>query len=135
MDHMNEVARRKVNGPVGWEIFRWERIGSGMDFVVEGGVPRLLTRGPRKGQKTWDGDRSKTVVAETEIAAELERYETKTGNCGDCGGTGAVFAGWSEKEGTRTRPCRRCGATGKSPNTQAEGRGTRTLPRMVGGKI
>lgn len=116
MDHMNEVARRKVNGPEGWEICGWERLGDGRDFVVEGGVPRLLTRGPRKGHKRWDGPRLKTVVTGAEIDAEHARYEADTGNCGDCGGTGEVLAGWSAKDGTKLEPCPRCGATGKTPN-------------------
>lgn len=115
MDHMNEVARRKVGGPEGWEICIWERIGEGRDMVVSGGVPRLLTRGRRKGQMTWDNPLQKAVVTAAEIAAEHSRYEAETGNCGDCYGTAEVFARWSAINGTETKPCQRCGSTGKAP--------------------
>jgi len=123
MNYMNEVARRKVNGPDGWEICVWKRIGDGRDFVVEGGVPRILTRGPRKGRKRWDGPRLKTVVTGAEIDAEHARYEAETGNCGDCGGKGEVFASWSVTDGTMMRPCQRCNATGKTPNGGGNGVG------------
>jgi len=120
MNHMNAVAKRKVGGTEGWEICAWERIGDGRDFVVEGGVPRLLKQGPRKGRKTWDGPRQKTVVT---IDAEHARYEEETGNCGDCGGTREAFQSWSAKDGVKMKVCSRCAGTGKRPNAKVSGAG------------
>lgn len=33
-----------------WTPFRWEVIGKD-DMLITGGVPRILTRGPNKGQE------------------------------------------------------------------------------------
>ena len=123
MNHLDEVARRKVAGPEGWEVCGWERIGTGNDLVVEGGVPRLLKAGPKKGKKTWrDVPVQKAVVTEAELKAEHARYEAETGNCGDCFGKGEVFASWSASEGVKHRPCKRCEGTGKTPNAELTGR-------------
>lgn len=117
MSHLDEVARRKVNGPEGWAVCAWERIGN--DLVVTGGVPRLLKAGPRKGESTWrDVPTQKVVVTEAEIDAEKARYEADTGKCSDCMGKGDVLASWSVAEGIKYRPCKRCGGTGKPPNAQ-----------------
>lgn len=110
MSHLDEVARRKVNGPEGWVVCAWERIGDGNDLVVTGGVPRMLKAGPRKGKPTWrDVPTQKAVVTKAEIEAEKVRYEADTGKCGDCMGKGEVFASCSVAEGTKYRPCKRCG--------------------------
>lgn len=120
MSHLNEVARIKVGAPAEWEVFAWEVIGDTRDLVVIGGVPRLLKRGPRKGQKTWDGPRQSAVVTRAELDAEHARYESATGNCGDCLGGGEVFAGWSAKDGTKMKPCHRCAGSGKRPEDAQE---------------
>ena len=125
MDHLGTVARRKVGGSPEWEYFKWERVGEGRDFIVEGGIPRLLKSGPRKGEKTWkDCACQKTIVSGAEIDAEHARYEAETGKCGDCGGTGEVFSSWRAGEGTKMKPCKRCNATGKTPNAEVSGAGT-----------
>lgn len=117
MSHLDELARRKVAGPEGWEVCGWERVGGGNDLIVEGGVPRLLKAGPKKGKKTWrDVPTQKVVVTGAELEAEHARYEEQTGKCGDCYGHGEVFASWSVAEGTKYRPCKRCGGTGERPN-------------------
>lgn len=117
MSHLDEVARCKVNGPEGWAVFAWERIGDGNDLVVTGGVPRLLKAGPRKGKPTWrDVPTQKAVVTGAEIEAEKARYEADTGKCSDCMGSGQVFASWSQAEGKKYRACGRCGGTGERPN-------------------
>lgn len=119
MGHLEEVARRKVNGPDGWAVCRWERIGAGNDLVVTGGVPRVLKSGPRKGRLTWrDVPTQKAVVTGAEIEIEKVRYEANTGKCGDCMGNGEVFASWSAAEGIKHRPCMRCGGTGERPNNR-----------------
>lgn len=121
MSHLDTIARRKVSGPDGWEVCGWERIGGGNDLVVEGGVPRLLKSGPKKGKKTWrDVPVQKAVVTSDELKAEHARYEAETGNCGDCYGKGEVFASWDHVEGTKYRKCERCGGTGERPNVRAK---------------
>ena len=117
MNHFESVARRKVGGEPEWECCRWERIGEGRDMLIEGGIPRLLKSGPRKGMKTWQGQNTqKAVVTGEEIEAEHSRYEAETGNCGDCFGKGNVFARWSMANGTETKACSRCNCSGLKPS-------------------
>lgn len=52
-------------------------------------------------------------VTEADVEAACARYETETGRCRDCFGTGGEFAGASLADGVRLRPCRRCRETGK----------------------
>jgi len=117
MNHMEAVARRKVGGADDWQYCRWERIGEGRDMIVEGGIPRTLKSGPRKGERTWRGQPTqKAVVTGDEIDAEHARYEADTGNCGDCFGSGQVFARWSKANGIEKKTCQRCGGTGAKPS-------------------
>src|SRR5690349_4628420 len=51
-----QIARERLGMPT-FEICIWERVGptSGpyVGCLVSGGEPRILTRGKRKGQKSW----------------------------------------------------------------------------------
>jgi hypothetical protein len=115
------ISRRKLDETPDWESFAWTRIGDmdgkkmPMDFLVKGGVPRLLKSGPRKGEKTWrDAKTRECLVTEVEINAEMARYETETGNCSDCGGSGKEWAGWSADGGTKYRACNKCDGSGRA---------------------
>ena len=122
--HLDAVARRKVSGPDGWEVCAWERIGDTGDLIVQGGVPRLLKSGPRKGEKTWrDGPVQKAVVTRAELDAEHARYEAETGKCGDCYGRGEVLKSWSAAEGLKHRECKRCAGSGNAPTEAARAAG------------
>lgn len=110
ISHMDAVAIRK-SGIVGWEPFQWQAAGN--DSILTGGIPSLLTRGPRKGRKTWDGKGTSVVVTRDEVIAEQMRYMAETGNCARCYGTGEVFASWHHIEGTKLKPCTTCAGTGK----------------------
>lgn len=109
--HTDAVAIRKA-GIEGWEPFAWEIIGTD-GMLITGGIPRLLTRGPRKGKKTWSGcASSKVVVTRSEVDAEEVRYVAETGNCGKCYGIGRELVGWSVAEGEKFSPCKACGGKG-----------------------
>jgi Zn ribbon nucleic-acid-binding protein len=111
--HINTLAIRKA-AIEGWEPFRYERIGKD-GFLLTGGIPRLLTRGPNKGKKTWDNKTaSKVVITDAELFAEKARYTAETGNCPQCYGKGEMFASWHVETGTKHRPCADCGGTGKA---------------------
>jgi hypothetical protein len=116
MNHMEPVARRKAGGNEAWEVCAWERVGKD-GVIVEGGIPRVLKSGPRKGKKTWrDMPTQKVVVTVAEIDAEHARYEADTGTCGDCFGKGRVFARWSQANGVEMKECGRCKGTGIAPS-------------------
>ena len=57
----------------------------------------------------------RVIVTKAELQAKAAVYETETGKCWDCKGTGQVWAGWSKADGTRYRDCPRCNATGNAP--------------------
>jgi hypothetical protein len=110
--HMDAVAIRK-SGVEGCEPFKYGAVGD--DSVITGGIPKVLTRGPRKGRKTWDGCKeSPVVVTRVEQADEEARYVAETGNCGKCYGEKQTFASWDHIEGTKYRECRKCAGTGKA---------------------
>jgi hypothetical protein len=111
IDFVAVVAARK-SGVRGWEAFKCDDAGN--DNVVQGGVPRELTKGPRKGKKVWSGSTSTVVVTQAEVALEKLAYASRTGKCAECCGTGRRMVRWSSADGPRHEKCRTCGGTGKA---------------------
>lgn len=74
---INSIARRKLGTPNDWEVFRVEWIGD--QILCEGGIPRVITRGPKKGRKRWDKcETRRVIISRNEIEAE------KKSNNGSC---------------------------------------------------
>lgn len=73
-DWIQKAVERVHNPPAGWAWCRSEVIGERPNhvFVIEGGIPRVLTRGPRKGRRTWKGSELTTYVI-TPAQLEQER--------------------------------------------------------------
>lgn len=118
-DWIDVVARKKLGQPQEWRWCKFEAIGDTDDCLVEGGVPRLLQKGKNKGRPTWrDSVLSKCVVTRSEMDQAKADYETETGKCNECAGSGQRYVGWSRDTGKRFRPCVRCNATGKAPGVQ-----------------
>lgn len=127
-DHISVVALRKAREVLrrpadidGWEAFKFETVADA--YLIEGGVPRLLQTGPRRGQKTWRGSRiTRVIVTKAEVSAERRRYEAETGSCARCmgSGSGEVLTGWSRKGGDRLSVCPRCHGTKHAPNDASE---------------
>lgn len=101
--HLTAIAISK-SGIEGWEPFYWRAV-SKSGFLVRGGIPRPITQGPRRGQKTWR-DVATTTVALTRADFDKAKaqYIADTGNCPFCVGTG------------RSGPskCRPCAGSGKA---------------------
>ena len=115
IDFVEIVARKKLNQPQEWQMCGWERIGDSYDLLVEGGIPRLLKSGPRKGMRTWrDSKINKVCVTEAEEIQEKLNYEKETGKCCKCSGSGSMWYEWNHIDGNKYKPCNRCGATGKA---------------------
>lgn len=122
----DDIAKSKVSDPK-WEPFSFKAVGdrdTGGVLIV-GAEPRIITRGPRKGQMSWrhirKGDEIETFVAESEVRAAERAYETETGNCYECGGGGQQWDGWDHIKGTKYRTCSRCNGTGNA-RAKAESR-------------
>lgn len=115
--HMDAVAIRKA-GIEGWEPFKWERAGE--DFIITGGIPRLLKSGPRKGRKTWDGKGTSVVVTRAEVEAQAAAYAAETGNCPECYGSGEVFKSWHHIDGTKYKTCSKCKGSCKAEASKGD---------------
>ncbi|MBI6948770.1 hypothetical protein [Pseudomonas koreensis] len=116
---LNVVARKKLGQSEEWRWCKFEMIGDTDDCLVEGGIPRLLQSGKRKGQPTWhDSKLTKCVVTKAEHDQAKVDYEAETGKCCKCAGSGLWLSGWGVDTGNRFKPCVRCGATGKAPEVQ-----------------
>ena len=110
------TARDKAGLGVEWETYMVEVMPpyrAPYVYHVGLGIPRLLTRGPNKGRKRWDGPREELWLSGAEVEARAEQYERETGNCRECMGDGKTLARWSATEGTTYRECSRCKGTGK----------------------
>ena len=73
---ISEAARRKLGASAGW-LFKSSRvIGTGPSrmYLVTGAVPRVITRGPRKGQGTFGGVALDEVVI-TPAELDAVRHE------------------------------------------------------------
>lgn len=115
LNSYERVARRKLKiTDEAWTWCNLQRCGPDAT-KVEGGVPRLLKSGPRKGRPTWrDTKLDVCIVTDAEVAADRKEYEATTGNCFECTGTKQVC--WSvSTEGRKYKACPRCNATGVAP--------------------
>ncbi len=112
----HEAHAREILGlPPEWQAYLWEVKGIGI--YIEGAVPNgVFKRGKRKGHTNWklrDKNTEAAITIPNDRHREwLRRWETDTGKCHHCKGTGQEFAGWSVSEGVKRRDCGRCGATG-----------------------
>jgi hypothetical protein len=52
-DWIQLTIARKFTLPSGWAWCRSTVIDGSGHFLVEGGIPHTITRGPRKGRRTW----------------------------------------------------------------------------------
>lgn len=117
-EHLKRAALKKLSsgGPVppDFEFFHYKVLP--FDGIqLQGGVPRILKSGPRKGQKSWDRKQARiTIVTAAEVEIEEKRWSSETGLCPDCLGEGQVFARWNKDTGTTYRACRTCLGTGKA---------------------
>ena len=71
-DLISIAARRKLGAPTEWRFKSSTMIGAGSTraYLIRGGVPRPLTRGPRKGQLVFDGvTLDEVVIAPEELDA------------------------------------------------------------------
>lgn len=106
------AARRKLARGEDWHWCNFERVGA--DALLEGGVPSVYVRGKRAGLNKWEGVKlERVVVTRAELDSEMCEYESITGRCRSCAGSGLERGGWSAETGDRFRTCKRCGGSGK----------------------
>ncbi len=119
-------AVETYNLPQDWQVVSWEKVGMSpgrRDYQyleIKGGVYRhTVQKGKNKGdidfRKPEPGTVATVSLTPQQIEAWLEKWETETGCCKDCDGTGFRWNGWSAKSGNSYRPCKRCEQTGRRP--------------------
>lgn len=106
--HLEIIAKRKAGNIDGWEAYRFECVGSDA-IMVTGGIPETT----KTGKKRWRGKGHVEIVLQSEIETEKHRYESDTGKCAECFGTGQEFAKWSVSNGTEYRTCHKCDGNGR----------------------
>ena len=112
--HNERVGLRKLNvTDPRFRFFAWECVGTDSVKLTGCVVTRTITRGPRKGQPSYDKPHVVAVVTEAERTQERERWEAETGHCGECLGSGQVMKRWNHITGTEYRPCTPCGGSGR----------------------
>lgn len=105
----------RYNLSADWAWYKWEAKGDGpTGYVLVSGAVCLAkyTRGRKKGLKKWSG-RDKTTdltisVPQIDLVAWLNQWESSTGDCFECQGSGLEWAGWHFERGNRYRTCSRC---------------------------
>ena len=113
IDDIMKAAEVKV-AVEGWKAYKWEACDD--DSIVTGDIPDGVYRsGPRKGQPRFNKPLGRRVViTRAELQVTATAYETETGKCWDCKGTGQAWAGWSRIEGAKYQECQRCAGTGEA---------------------
>lgn len=118
---IEEHAREKCGAGETWRMFRWECFPHGGEPIyqsVTGAVcEHHFLRGPRKGQTNWqkrDARTEQTVnITVVDHDKWVKDWQSRTGKCSECVGTGEVFKRWSLKTGTEFSQCHKCKGTGK----------------------
>lgn len=110
--HREAVANRKLGDVPGFKWHTWECIGPDAIQFTGAVVVGTIEKGPREGRPKFSKDTRCVVVTESEEITEYLRYEAETGKCGDCRGSGQVFASWHHIDGARYRECRKCHGSG-----------------------
>lgn len=135
-------AREKVGMPQDWQVWSYEVLDHESDdstMKITGAIAPIVTRGKRKGLKNWRKKDKATIrnayIRESEHDEWLSVWESKTGNCHKCQGTGEMWAGWSAKDGTRYRTCTRCSGSGSAPNKYVPRQKPGLLKRIFNGSI
>lgn len=107
MTHTDKAVWRKIGEIEGWEMCIMEAVTGGV--LITGGVPKVV-----KGKKKWPPKKlmERVLLTRTDVEVEQVRYETETGNCHVCYGTGQETAGWHHIDGPKLRECPKCKGTG-----------------------
>ena len=123
MQLLDEHVRELLNMSDDWEIYFFESL-DGKCFKLIGAVAPLKKSGKNKGEKNWaklDKATEKTVyITPDGHRVWMQQWETKTGKCSQCVGTGQELIGWSIKTGKVMRPCKKCSGSGNALSEQIE---------------
>ena len=103
MTHTDKAAWRKAGEIEGWEICIMEAVTGGM--LLTGGVTHMVGN-----KKKWPSKKTmdRILLTRADVEAEESLYESETGKCYVCYGTGKETVGWSAADGVKYRECLRC---------------------------
>lgn len=109
-------AREKLGMPPEWKVFLYECLpeeGETQVFKLEGSIPGIRTKGPRKGEPDYrNGEKRATAyVSVAEDRAWCKAWHIENNACEKCHGEGRLFVSASRTE-TTYKPCVACHETG-----------------------
>jgi hypothetical protein len=107
------VARRHAGEGDDWFWAGMEFIGDNLTggVLIWGGIPNI----DHMGEKRWTGVRTEKVfVSEEQVHEEALMWESQTGKCSACGGSGQAHIRWHHETGNQYSECGRCVGTGKA---------------------
>lgn len=116
------AARRIHDLPDDWQARIYGCLDRGLGFYLRGAVPiGTYSRGPRKGKPKWPplGQLQRVVITADEVLQERIRWESETGLCSHCGGTGLQVKS-TGINGTIYRKCVSCDGTGTALHKRTE---------------
>jgi len=118
---LEEHAREKAGMPPGWRAFRYEAFPHTVKVPTQyieivGAVVPLRTRGPNIGRPNWrrldKATRRTIVILPAEHDLWIAEWETATGKCSNCTGSGRTISRVSIVDGTEYAQCAKCKGTG-----------------------
>ena len=116
---MERAALRKLGiADPSWGAFHFMAMEPS-DVLVEVAEFRIVTKGKRKGRRSFFGHERRCVLSQADLDAERVRYETESGECADCD-KGQRVTGFTQA-GLTFKPCERCNGTGKPTRAAGEG--------------
>jgi hypothetical protein len=120
-DQYNYAAQRVKGVPEAWHwscLKSLGEIGPNNETVIEikGGIPSIYKSGPRKGQRKLS-EADTFLITTGDVEREALHWESVTGSCWKCSGSGQVITQFSVR-GNTYGPCKRCEGTGKASTDQ-----------------
>jgi hypothetical protein len=117
IDLFQLTAERVHKVPSGWRWCRLDSHNKPQGFIeMQGAIPiGEYKSGPRKGMPKWpNSDQLQTIwIQESEMNAVAEQWESETGKCHKCDGSGKTVASSHVVHGKTYRECKRCKGSGK----------------------
>jgi len=117
IDLFQLTAQRRHGVPAGWRWRKLDSFNKPKGFIeMQGAVPiGEYKSGPRKGRPKWPKESECQTIwlKDSEMDEVAAEWESETGKCHKCDGSGQEFWAWSAKDGTKTRTCKRCEGSGK----------------------
>lgn len=110
---MELAAKKKLNihQDQAMKMLSVESIAGG--FLVHMCPTTTYQRGDRKGSPKYNiKQKVPVLLLDADVLEQQTKFESETGKCYVCQGSGKKWIGWSKTEGSKFVLCTRCNGTG-----------------------